>query len=329
MDRHLHRSAGCRARHAGGAVMNAPRKRRGRGKGKATLELIETARRVLAEIQPATVRAVCYRLFVLKAIPNMSANSTQKVSKQLVWARENGVVPWEWIVDETRSPEHPATWDNPSQVISQVVKTYRRDYWQHQPRFIEVWSEKGTVRGTLGPVLDEYGVTFRVMHGFGSATVVHDVAEEARYRYERDGRILEILYVGDYDPSGLYMSEMDLPERMNRYDGEAIIERVALTREDCTDLPSFEANSKRTDPRWRWFTRTHGGTCWELDAMSPVDLRARVEQAIRDRIDTDAWDHAVMVEQAETESMQLVLQAWKSISRQIRKKSRVAGEAAP
>ena len=40
-------------------------------------------------------------------------------------------------------------------------------------------SEKGTVRGTLAPVLDTYGMTFRVMHGYGSATAVHDAAEQS------------------------------------------------------------------------------------------------------------------------------------------------------
>ena len=43
------------------------------------------------------------------------------------------------------------------------------------------------------------------MHGFSSATTVHDVAQDD------DGRDLIVLYVGDYDPSGLYMSERDLP----------------------------------------------------------------------------------------------------------------------
>ena len=36
-------------------------------------------------------------------------------------------------------------------------------------------------------------------------TSVHDVAEDD------DGRNLIALYVGDYDPSGLFMSEEDLP----------------------------------------------------------------------------------------------------------------------
>ena len=36
----------------------------------------------------------------------------------------------------------------------------------------EVWSEKGTVRGVLAPTLDKYGVGFRPVHGFSSATTV-------------------------------------------------------------------------------------------------------------------------------------------------------------
>jgi hypothetical protein len=69
-----------------------------------------------------------------------------------------------------------------------------------------VWSEKGTVRGVLRPILDRYGVTFRVMHGYTSATVIQDVAEETR----RADRKLSILYVGDFDPSGLHMSLVDM-----------------------------------------------------------------------------------------------------------------------
>ena len=34
------------------------------------------------------------------------------------------------------------------------------------------------MRGVLAPVLDEYAVGFRVMHGFSSATTIHDVAED-------------------------------------------------------------------------------------------------------------------------------------------------------
>ena len=68
-----------------------------------------------------------------------------------------------------------------------------------------VASEKGTVRGVLRPVLDHYGVGFLVLHGFSGATTIYDIAQDD------DGRPLIVLYAGDYDPSGLYMSECDIP----------------------------------------------------------------------------------------------------------------------
>ena len=41
-----------------------------------------------------------------------------------------------------------------------------------------------------------------------------------------------VLYVGDFDPSGMYMSEEDLPNRLSKYDGNHVtLKRIALTRE--------------------------------------------------------------------------------------------------
>ena len=55
--------------------------RQGRGKSAKSLEIINASARILNEIQPASVRAVCYRLFIEKLIPNMSKNSTGAVGK--------------------------------------------------------------------------------------------------------------------------------------------------------------------------------------------------------------------------------------------------------
>lgn len=295
--------------------------RPGRGKAKKTLDLIDTAAEILREIQPATVRAVCYRLFVAGVLPDMSKGSTGKVSKQLVWARENGVVPWNWVVDETRGAERASLWNSPDEIIDSAVNGYRRDYWINQPYWVEVWSEKGTVRGTLAPVLNRYGVAFRVMHGYGSATALHDTADETG----RADKPLTVLYVGDWDCSGLHMSEADMPERMARYGGQARIHRIALTADDVgisTDLPHFPASDKTKDPRYHWFVGRYGNRCWELDAMPPPQLRERVENAIVALIDSAAWNRSLLVEKAEIESMRLYVEEWKaSISRQVSKYS--------
>ena len=132
---------------AGGGAMS------GRGKSRRSLDLIDAAKIILEEIQPASVRAVCYRLFVEGYIDSMSKNNTGMVSKQLVYAREQGIIPWSHIVDETREAEYVNTWENPEELIAATVSGYRKDYWTTPPEWIEVWSEKGTVRGTLAPVV--------------------------------------------------------------------------------------------------------------------------------------------------------------------------------
>lgn len=281
-----------------------------RGKSQKSLDLIEACRAIAEAAQPITVRGVAYKLFTRGLIPDMSTKSTKRVSEQLTWARENDVIPWGWIVDETRSAERVHLWSGPDEIIDVAVRGYRRDYWQEQPNWVEVWSEKGTVRGVLAPVLNEFGVTFRVHHGFSSATAINEIAEET----QAADRLLTVLYVGDWDPSGLCMSETDLPSRMARYGGNVRLERIALTADDVgtdTDLPSFSVADKRGDSRHNWYRDNYGTRCWELDALDPGVLRARVRDEIEGLIDMDAWDHALGIEAAEVESMQRFHLAWK------------------
>jgi hypothetical protein len=285
-----------------------------RGKSCLSLQLIEASIEILREIQPATVRAVCYRLFTMGLIDAMTKNNTNKVGRQLVDARETGQISWAWIVDETRSVEAPATWADPEEFGRSVMSGYRRNKWDGQPQRIEVWSEKGTLRGTLKPVLEAYEVPFRVMHGYASATAVNQIVEDAW-----DETLA--LYVGDWDPSGLHMSEVDLPGRLEEYggfdpdgSGGLEIQRVALVETDLPGLPSFGAATKRKDPRYRWFVANYGHTCRELDALSPVILRERVEAAIVARLDRPSWDRYVAAETAERESIVKTVATWRGLT---------------
>lgn len=287
----------------------------GRGKSKASLALIDAAAAILQEIQPASVRAVCYRLFVAGMIDSMAKANTNRVSTQLVDAREAGIIPWEWIVDETRAPECIGTWSSPQAIFESAARQYRFDYWSMQPARIEVWSEKGTVRGTLKAVLDKYAITMRVMHGHASATAIKDAADMSA----ADHRPLTVLYVGDYDPSGMHMSEIDIPKRTHRYGGEITLRRIAITATDRHALPSFDARTKTRDPRHRWFVSTYGSTCVELDAMPPPDLRDRVERAVQSMLDLDAWSRAEAIEDAQREATNRYVAGFPSISRQASK----------
>jgi hypothetical protein len=143
------------------------------------------------------------------------------------------------------------------------------------------------------------------MGGFGSFNKAIDIAQDV------DGKPLIVLYVGDYDPSGMWMSERDLPERIARYGGDHVeVKRIALTRAQCVGLPSFPASDRRKDPRYKWFTENFGDRCWELDALDPNDLRTLVEDEILKHIEPVAWERCKVTERAEQESLVTIMAGW-------------------
>src|SRR5262249_13388274 len=116
--------------------------KKGRGRSKRSLTLVEAMFGIAAAAQPITGRGVGYKLFTAKLIPSMSRAEMQRVYRLLKEERERGEIPWEWIVDETRDLERTATWDDPGQFAQAMANSYRRDHWNQQPKRVEVWSEK-------------------------------------------------------------------------------------------------------------------------------------------------------------------------------------------
>jgi hypothetical protein len=279
--------------------------KKGRGMARQSLELIKAMAKIAEDAQPITGRGVGYKLFTSGLISSMATSEMQRVYRLLKEARERDLIEWDWIVDEAREFERVPSWNDPTDFASAVGIQYRRDFWNQQPLRCEVWSEKGTIRGLLKPVLDAYGVGFRVMHGFSSATIVHDIA------IDDDGRRLIALYVGDWDPSGMYMSQCDLPDRLEKYGGGHVkVQRIALVRGQLARLPSFSATEKRGDPRYKWFVKNFGKKCWEIDALDPNVLRACVEKKIKSLIEPDAWHRCEVVDIAERNSVCEVLGKW-------------------
>lgn len=277
---------------------------RRRGKSAATVALEAAIVRIVDERQPITVRGVCYGLFAEGLLSDMSVRNTQRISRVMTSMREAGALDWRLIVDGSRSVDRASVWRDPDQIIDIAVRTYRRDNWRDQPVRVEVWSEKSTVQGVLAPVLDDLGIVFRVMKGFGSYTAVRQAAED-------DPDV--VLYVGDWDPSGLFMSEVDLPQRLQAYGGRCDFKRIALQRHDLDALPHFDTGTKSGDARLHWYVRRTTADpqkCWELDAMDPNDLRERVHSSITGFMDMDAWNHSLQIEAAERESMQAFRAQW-------------------
>jgi hypothetical protein len=79
-----------------------------------SLDLIQAMYTAAESAQPITGRGVGYKLFAQGLISSMARSEMQRVYRLLRVAREQGLIPWEWIVDETRSLERTSTWANPA-----------------------------------------------------------------------------------------------------------------------------------------------------------------------------------------------------------------------
>src|SRR5262245_61243490 len=103
--------------------------KKGRGLAQRSLDLIAAMRVEAKAAQPITGRGIGYKLFTRGLIPSMANPEMQRVYRLLKHAREKGIIPWSWIVDETRSVERVSTWADPEAYARCVAQSYRRDFW--------------------------------------------------------------------------------------------------------------------------------------------------------------------------------------------------------
>lgn len=266
-----------------------------------------------------TLRQIYYRLVANTTIENRFREYT-RLSRVLVQAREDGTFPADGIYDGVRPLLRPSMWDGLPEFGETVARAYRRDYWTDQPNYIEIWSEKDALRGVLEPVTSRWGVPLRIARGYSSVTVKLETAQTIEERIH-SGKECHIIYVGDWDPSGINMLE-ELQEYLNSMllrnlapgkvaDG-LHISRLAVMHEDVLSGRYPPALPKWTDKRTRGFVERWGdaAVCIEADAIPPEELRDRVEAAIQGLVDSRSWNKTKKRERREQERILATVRSW-------------------
>ena len=257
-----------------------------------TVELIETAKGILADLHPMTVRQVYYQLVSRQVIKN-NRGQYQAVSNALVSARREGIIPWAWIEDRLRRPRHVSMWSGLAEFAETCRRAYRRDVWDTQPDYLEVWLEKDALSGIFEDVLSPYGVTLNVGRGYDGWSSIHDAA----IRFEEKS-VVTVLYFGDFDPSGEDMVR-SLIKRLASLGCYPEVIKCALTHRDIDryELPADFA--KKTDTRTAAFVAEHGDIAVELDALPPDVLRDRLDKEVSNRLDLKALERIKRLEKRE------------------------------
>ncbi len=298
----------------------------GRGKAPATIALGEAAYTILDGSRYAmTLRQLYYALVSVDAIPKTDAGYT-KLKQVVKTLREDGTVPWEWLVDHTRSVFQPRTWNGIEDLLTDTANLYRRDLMRQQPVAIQLWAESDSIGSVIAHVADRYCVPTFIGRGYSARGYLWSAARDA-VAAEKAGKQVHILHVGDHDPSGvdiyrdveetlrLYALTIEFQQRRNdwsvslsrRYIDQhqfAIadltnwlhFERLALTPDQVDEFNLPTRPPKASDVRTAKFT---GRGSVEVEALPVEDLLAIVEEAITDRIDPEALRIAEQAEQSE------------------------------
>jgi hypothetical protein len=258
-----------------------------------TMKIIETAREILASADsPMTVRQVYYQLVSRQVVEN-NRNRYQSVSDALVKARQQEILPWEWIEDRLRKPRRVSMWRGLAAFADTAEAAYRRDVWESQSDYLEVWLEKDALSGIFEDVLEPYGVTLNVGRGFDGWDSIRNAA--ARYEGREN---VTVLYFGDFDPSGEDMAR-SLRDRLAFFEVYPEIIKCALTKDDIAryDLPPDFA--KKTDSRAAKFIAKNGDVSVELDALPNDVLKNRLIEEVEARMDLGALGETKAVEESE------------------------------
>jgi hypothetical protein len=186
--------------------------------GPAAMSVIAQANTICADYQAQgydlTLRQLYYQFVSRDLIPNKQSEY-KRLGKIIADARLAGLLDWDYIVDRTRNVRALDTWDKPSDLIKHVSEQFRIDKWEHQPYRVEVWIEKDALVGVIERVCNANQVAFFSCRGYTSQSEVWGAAQRLG-EYLRAGQDVEIIHLGDHDPSGIDMTR-DIEDRLRLF----------------------------------------------------------------------------------------------------------------
>lgn len=268
--------------------------------------LVDWATETLESERPMTLRQLYYRLVSSGNLSNHQ-KEYNRLKVLMGRLREEGIVPRTWIVDHVRTTFKPSSWSGLADYGDSIRECYRKDFWSSLGCHVEILVEKDAVAGTLQPVTSKYDVALRVLRGYSSISFAGEIADE----WSQIKKPIHAYYLGDYDPSGIDI-ERDAREKIGRY-GASDFQwtRLAILEEDFDAFNLIPLPVKQSDKRAASFLGTHGSRCAELDALPPMELRRRVEEAILRHVNKSVWKQLQRIEQIERKTMQEYVDKWR------------------
>lgn len=159
---------------------------------------------------PTSNRFLYYELVARGVVPKAyyDANGQAKrrglatdISEAVTVLREVGIVPWDWVVDETRRLHNWRYAASVYQYVEDILPTARIDLWGGEPPPL-ILCESRSLAGVLQDIASQYLCPIAATNGQASGFLHTDVGPLIAHRGGR-----RVLYFGDLDLSGGHIEE--------------------------------------------------------------------------------------------------------------------------
>jgi hypothetical protein len=289
----------------GGAV---PKRQRQRGfvnswqpqaQKRRLLEQVQAVMEEYREHLPLTIRQVFYRLVAKYDFPKTESAYKNQLCELMTMARRAKVISMDDIRDDTVAQFGVTGFADKEDFLDWVreeAEAFTLDRTIGQRTRLAVLCEAAGMAPQLSRVAGAYGVPVKASGGFDSLTSKHDLAKEIA----NDERPMEILHVGDHDPSGGHMF-VTLMEDVTAFaadmGGSVIFTRIAVTPAQIRQHRLPTAPPKPTD------NRAFAGMTCQAEALAPDVMNAIVRDAIEQRVDMDQLRRTIEREQQERDEL--------------------------
>lgn len=260
----------------------------------------------LAAHKPDTVRGNMYLVVTAGWLPDTGDTSYNRIQRLLNRLRENGTIPFNWIVDTVRSTIQPSSWDGLPDFTDTVRGAYRKDYWASLPEHVEIIVEKDTIAGKVSAVTEEYDVPLHPIRGYSSTSYAWSISES----WEGIEKPITIYYLGDHDPSGRDL-ERNIQQKLSRYGDRSFRwVRLGVNLDHFSEFNIKPLAPKKNDKRYKWFVKQWGKKCAEAEAIPANAMREMIRKAIESHIPEGQWENLQEVEQDEREEWENVMESF-------------------
>jgi len=282
-----------------------------KGLGKRTILYIDRIIDILAEFKmPLTIRQIYYQFRALGYFKdiNEKAETTlweteeektkwivKQLGKRYKWVmdackigRKRELISWKRIRDTSRPEYKYYSFDDLEAWVKEVKDfDVHLNHWKDSKYYLEVWTEKDAMTNIIKPIADKWRLSFYVTKGFQSLTGLWKAEKRKKFLLQivdKKTKILKkrkviIIYLGDFDPSGLCIDE-SIKNFFKERNVDIEFERICLTKKQAMALELMPEPCNPADKRTKKFIEKYGNKAWELDAISPNRFPMYIENEI-------------------------------------------------